>query len=508
MERRKIAVSDLLLWEDNPRVAHSLSQSDEIQKIYNSGTNARQKTAREHLMNLLGSVAMEGFQSEVHPVLVLELDGRYVVKDGNRRLAALKLLNDPDKYEDILSSSHMKKIQRLLQEYSQNIPSHIEAVVYSKSEEKKLDETLARIHQGPLDGVGIVQWSTEATDRFFGRRTFSDQFEAPFEQQFGMSLTSYLGGTQAITTRRRIFEYAAVKKYLGAKNSEVKINVALLDKIKNLADAVKEHATQNNKILSRFQAEDVKQALADMVRKADEEESSAQNEERDGESPGAQKSDSGRSDEPCSHDGGDGAAAQGETNLMALSTFQEFGQQYQSSRDGNLGGKYLKEENFNFENRSFGDLNFLLAALNQFGENTGPRDKRLQRIAILSPAIRTFYELSLLALQENKLVGSNVGISTNHESNVENVLSQMKDDDKFKNYLSKNYAIFSGFKEVGSILGATDFKGALSVSQLTAHKAIRNVTEDQARSAFEQAVLFSLLAQAFVTFKTGAIAAK
>lgn len=54
MERINVDVSDLCLWETNPRVEPSIDQMDELNKIYNFSAQS-QSTSKRQLMNLASS---------------------------------------------------------------------------------------------------------------------------------------------------------------------------------------------------------------------------------------------------------------------------------------------------------------------------------------------------------------------------------------------------------------------------------------------------------------------
>lgn len=83
------AVSDLYFDPENPRFAAlSFDKSDECAVI-------RHMNDEESLIDLLRSIADAGYFSG-EPLLVYRNRGRLIVAEGNRRLSALKVLNNPD----------------------------------------------------------------------------------------------------------------------------------------------------------------------------------------------------------------------------------------------------------------------------------------------------------------------------------------------------------------------------------------------------------------------------
>lgn len=125
MERINVDVSDLCLWETNPRVEPSIDQMDELNKIYNFSAQS-QSTSKRQLMNLASSIAENGYQNDVEPILATRAGDKYVIHDANRRLSAIKLLQNPDCYRELLDDRDYKRLKNLVAEYPQNIPSSLD----------------------------------------------------------------------------------------------------------------------------------------------------------------------------------------------------------------------------------------------------------------------------------------------------------------------------------------------------------------------------------------------
>lgn len=81
MERINVNVSDLCLWETNPRVEPSIDQMDELNKIYNFSAQS-QSTSKRQLMNLASSIAENGYQNDVEPILATRAGDKYVIHDA------------------------------------------------------------------------------------------------------------------------------------------------------------------------------------------------------------------------------------------------------------------------------------------------------------------------------------------------------------------------------------------------------------------------------------------
>ena len=85
----------------------------------------------------------------------------YIVVEGNRRICALKLLNDPD----LAPSRLVDKFNKLASEW-QGIDD-IEVTVFPDKNAAK--EWIRRNHGGQLDGVGRKPWNAEQKARFTGK---------------------------------------------------------------------------------------------------------------------------------------------------------------------------------------------------------------------------------------------------------------------------------------------------------------------------------------------------
>jgi len=139
-----VPVVELLLDTGNPRIRHGSDQKDCIARLLR-----RSRT----FMNLLRDIAINGLSIE-HLVITRNNFGKWVVRDGNRRIAALQLLNEPGRCPDPVLR---QEIQRLAAEYPENILTHIDCIA-SDNEEAVL-RYLELKHTGANEGIGQESWS-------------------------------------------------------------------------------------------------------------------------------------------------------------------------------------------------------------------------------------------------------------------------------------------------------------------------------------------------------------
>lgn len=465
MKRKQVAVSDLLLCEQNPRVDVAESQLDEIDKIYNFSNINSQSTSKRQLMNLAESIATNGYQNEVEPILTTEKDGKYIVRDANRRISCIKMLLSPERYKDILDDKDLKTLQKLKDNFDSNIPRILEVVVFQENEEEKLREILARKHDGPQDGVGTLPWPSEAKSRFFDKKDFTGKLEEQFAEQYGQSLTSYIGGSNAVTSTRRVFNSSPVKRYLAIKDSD-NLTEDELDKVKDLADETKAYIQETGMQLSRLKSAEIQDAIIDPLVSRNQPKPTVEE--------------------------------------IAEKTAKQFVNQHTTRLNKHLGGRYDKYVNIDFNNPHAVDLNFLLSALIKYGDLPGDYGARQLKAYLLAPAIRVFYELALLMISRAGLSDITLpspNVSVNLEENINYIHDKFRNDDDFANYLSSSCTLFDTYHEARDIIDETNFAQSATMSHLSSHKSAKDYDMDTLIRLFNDGVLFALLSEQYVRFR-------
>ena len=139
---KKYKVSDLLLDEDNYRFMAAIDQPACVQKIYSKSP--------ANFKNMMTSIAEDDLGELL---LVYMHKGKNIVLDGNRRLAAFKVLNDPDKYAP--SDAMRKYAKTLLAEHEVNL-SDIQAQV---SNDKQLIYKTVYERHAAGQGKSRLDWT-------------------------------------------------------------------------------------------------------------------------------------------------------------------------------------------------------------------------------------------------------------------------------------------------------------------------------------------------------------
>ena len=159
-KEQDIQVEDLKLDLLNPRGPGYPDQVTAIEAIV--------KRAPSKFVTLAEDIATQGMNPADRMIVIRDdVDGRYVVLEGNRRLAAVKLLCDPTRISKMpMSAALAKKLRTIADNFDHTIVDPLTCVVMESREEA--DHWIDLRHTGENEGAGIVPWGGEETARFRG----------------------------------------------------------------------------------------------------------------------------------------------------------------------------------------------------------------------------------------------------------------------------------------------------------------------------------------------------
>lgn len=143
--RQVFKLSQLSLWRDNPRLLYK--QADEMACIAKMLEN---KT----FMVLLEDIAKNGLG--ITPIVAIKVGNEFVVMDGNRRTAALKLLANPSLCPADLSGIK-DRIANLATLHSENVLDEVECLV--TNDRDAVIQYILTTHTGEQGGAGQVDWN-------------------------------------------------------------------------------------------------------------------------------------------------------------------------------------------------------------------------------------------------------------------------------------------------------------------------------------------------------------
>ena len=169
--RQEIAITALLLDSRNPRMEVQSGHRDSIRALFN-------EDPRE-MLNLAEDIVKNGLSPLENIGVSPRSDGRFIVHEGNRRIAALSALNSPDLVKGSLPDSLHKKLRDLSKGFEEKGQTgQIECEVLPA---EHWDHWITLRHTGANEGRGLVPWGTVEKARYLhragaGTKTIALQF--------------------------------------------------------------------------------------------------------------------------------------------------------------------------------------------------------------------------------------------------------------------------------------------------------------------------------------------
>ncbi|MER7894615.1 hypothetical protein ABTX62_00240 [Streptomyces sp. NPDC096046] len=207
MKQASMHVASLTLDETNPRHAHRTSSLEEsIAALLEKGP--------EKLLKLARDISQHGVNPTELTIVLVDGDHN-VVLEGNRRVAALKLLHDPK-----LAPTEKLRKQFAAIARSGEVPRRLTCVV---AESRMQAEHWIKLkHTGENGGVGVVKWSPGEASRFSGRSTptekarlFIDATNAWFPDDLDLRTNAQTVRDGRITNLGRMIADPSVRNRLG-----------------------------------------------------------------------------------------------------------------------------------------------------------------------------------------------------------------------------------------------------------------------------------------------------
>lgn len=204
-----VAPADLLIDEENPRIAQP---------------NAGQHKALRALAELLGTklqvLAADIVDNGLDPsnlMIVTPLAGnigRYVVLEGNRRLAAIRVLENPELVVEAVQPRVLSQIRRLSKDYLNDPIEAVSCLVMKDREDA--GHWIQLRHTGENAGAGIVPWGSDDATRFRDRSGVGEPHTQALDFLQGRGeLTPERRRKIPVTTLKRLIESPSVRSKLG-----------------------------------------------------------------------------------------------------------------------------------------------------------------------------------------------------------------------------------------------------------------------------------------------------
>jgi hypothetical protein len=255
-----ILLAHLYLDAENPRHDVVTSQVAAMRTMLSHDDRAEAEIVR-----IADHIISDGLNpGEQAWVMKLEgTDNDFVVLEGNRRLTALKLLDEPERLPSTVKSSTKKRINELSEAFHLDPIESITCVVFPNREEA--NRWIRLKHTGENGGVGTVQWNAIDVARFnerFGTTSPSLQAINFVREHGGLSDEDLARLPRLpITNLDRLLNTPAVRERLGVEFVDGGLHTRLPHDqvVKGLTRVVRDIARRDIKvgdIRSRDQRED------------------------------------------------------------------------------------------------------------------------------------------------------------------------------------------------------------------------------------------------------------
>jgi hypothetical protein len=254
-----IPVVDLILDPGNARLGEEQPSQQAVYQALSEQQGAR-------LVELAADVVESGLDPTALPAVVATADRRrkYKVIEGNRRILAVKALDNPSIVAVGLSPRDHTKLTALARRYADDPIAEISCVLFDSEEEAYHWVELR--HTGANDGAGLVEWNSNEQDRFKarhgkgGQRRPAGQILDFLEQVDGPPT----GKKSVMTTIQRIINTKEIREALGieTKGGVVVSHYPSEQVLKGLRRMVGDLTSETIKVKDVYDAEDRKKYIA------------------------------------------------------------------------------------------------------------------------------------------------------------------------------------------------------------------------------------------------------
>lgn len=217
-----IPISSLQLDLINPRLPEGVDSQHEAIK-------AIAELQREKLVNLAKHIVDHGGVNPADPLMVIPAEGagakkRYIVVEGNRRLTALRLLNEPGLADGVFKDAALTRRLNALSRRFHAAPIRRVLCVEFK-DRKEANPWIELRHQGLGAGAGIAPWGSVEVQRFTtrsGGRPAPELQVMDYVRASGAldaDTTAKLGVGFKLSTLKRVVNNARARELLGIERT-------------------------------------------------------------------------------------------------------------------------------------------------------------------------------------------------------------------------------------------------------------------------------------------------
>jgi len=154
--------TSLLIDTRNPRLPEfKKSQREALLEIFSG--------YRPKILNLAQDIVSFDLNPAELPIVIPKQRDSdcFIVLEGNRRIIALRILENPDLVSEQLTSSQKAKLHKLADQYQDEPITEVNCVVMASREDAQ--HWIHLRHTGENEGAGLVPWAAEERSRFLER---------------------------------------------------------------------------------------------------------------------------------------------------------------------------------------------------------------------------------------------------------------------------------------------------------------------------------------------------
>lgn len=162
-EQRSVKPADLLLDAENPR----LGRPNEGQR---EALRAMAKIQGRKLVALARDIVESGGLNPAELLIVMPFEDdehRHVVLEGNRRVVAVKCLENPEAVNGAVDTAVLNDLRKLSKQYLDAPIEGVECCVVKNRDEAR--HWIEVRHTGENEGAGVVKWGSDEVSRFRAR---------------------------------------------------------------------------------------------------------------------------------------------------------------------------------------------------------------------------------------------------------------------------------------------------------------------------------------------------
>lgn len=216
-----LTIDQLLLHSENPRIGNASNQRDALQKILDDQGNK--------LAELADSIVSDGLSPIERLLVVREKKGseRFAALEGNRRVAALKILANPAVLVSLsIPTALQRRFERIAKAFDKSTVEPVACYDIVKG-----DEAIKWIylrHTGENEGRGVVGWSGLARARFRGTDPALQALEfVKLHGNLDDHQKNLLEDAFPITTLDRLLSTKEVRELIGIEIKDRKLRSGL-----------------------------------------------------------------------------------------------------------------------------------------------------------------------------------------------------------------------------------------------------------------------------------------